>query len=101
MDIKELTQQLISSRLMRTVEEFETFENILYKMLNLKDINHIPNLCSAFDNETECPEVMFNIIHGIEGYVKDLSNIETYLEKIIESISLMLPHAKHSLQNIK
>lgn len=99
MDIAILTQQLIDSRLMRTVEEFETFERVLIEIRYLEDINHMPYLCKAFDDETECPEVMFNIIHVIEDY-SEIFSIKEYLEMLISSTPMMFLHAKTWLVEI-
>lgn len=93
MDINSLTQALIDNRSLKNQKEISVFEYTISSILNLKDLNHIKNLCLGFDDETEHNEVMFGLIHAIESYDKVYGS-EQSLKKLSESLPYMLPHAK-------
>lgn len=93
MDIIHLTQILIDNRLLRSQEEVSKFEQAISGILDLKDLNHIRNLCMGFHDATEHDEIMFGLIHAIESY-DDLFGSEQSLKELAQSLPLMLPHAK-------
>lgn len=93
MDINIVTQTLIDNRLLRSQQEITDFELAISIILNLKDLNHIRNLCLGFDDTTEHDEVMFGLIHAIEYYDKDFG-LEQSLVVLSEALPCMLPHAK-------
>ncbi|HZH61862.1 MAG TPA: Imm30 family immunity protein [Metabacillus sp.] len=93
MDINHLTQILIDNRLLRSQEEVSEFEHAISSILDLKDLNHIRNLCLGFHDATEHDEIMFGLIHAIESY-DDLFSSEQSLKELAQSLPLMLPHAK-------
>jgi hypothetical protein len=93
LDINRLTQTLIDNRTLRNQQEISEFENAISIILNLKDLNHIRNLCLGFDDSTENDEVMFGLIHAIESYDNVFSS-EQSLKKLSESLPYMIPHAK-------
>lgn len=93
MDINSLTKILIDNRFLRNQQEIFDFENALSSILNMKDLNHIENLCMGFDDETENDEVMFGLIHAIESY-DNVFGSEQSLKKLSASLPYMLPHAK-------
>ncbi|KML32051.1 Imm30 family immunity protein [Rossellomorea marisflavi] len=90
---EELTQTLIDNRLLRNEEEITAFEQAISSILDLKELNHIRNLCLGFHDATENDEVMFGLIHAIESY-DDFFDPELSLKALAESIPYMLPHAK-------
>ncbi|MDQ0110676.1 Imm30 family immunity protein [Paenibacillus harenae] len=93
MDIISQTQILVNSRILRTENEVQQFENAIANILNLNDVDHIKNLCLGFDDATEHDEVMFSLIHAIESYDKTFGP-EVPLQKLADSINGMLPHAR-------
>lgn len=93
MDNNKVTQTLIDNRLLRNQQEITNFEHTISIILNLKDLNHIRNLCLGFDDATKHDEVMFGLIHAIESYDKDFG-LEQSLKVLSESLPCMLPHAK-------
>ncbi|MGD7049723.1 Imm30 family immunity protein [Rossellomorea marisflavi] len=93
MNDEELTQKLIDNRLLKNEEEFTAFEQAITSILDLKDLNHIRNLCMGFDDKTENDEVMFGLIHAIESY-DEFFDSEQSLKELAESLPYMLPHAK-------
>ncbi|RPF54152.1 Imm30 family immunity protein [Aquisalibacillus elongatus] len=93
MDINRLTQILIDNRSLKNQKEILAFENAISRILSLNDLNHIENLCLGFDDATENDEVMFGLIHAVEGYDKVFGS-EQSLKKLSESLRYMLPHAK-------
>ncbi|MGG4548019.1 Imm30 family immunity protein [Rossellomorea marisflavi] len=93
MDVKNSTQTLIDNRLLRNEEEIFAFEQAITSILDLKDLNHIKNLCMGFDDKTENDEVMFGLIHAIESY-DEFFDSEQSLKELAESLPYMLPHAK-------
>lgn len=93
MDIIHLTQILIDNRLLRSQEEVSKFEQAISGILDLKDLNHIRNLCMGFHDATEHDEIMFGLIHAIESY-DDLFGSEQSLKELAQSLPLMIPHAK-------
>ncbi|MEH7353857.1 Imm30 family immunity protein [Neobacillus drentensis] len=93
MDINSLTQTLIDNRSLKNQQEISAFENAISIIFNLKDLDHIGNLCLGFDDTTEHDEVMFGLIHAIESYDKVFGSEES-LKKLSESLHYMLPNAK-------
>ena len=65
---KKLIEQLYNSRLLRTREELEEFEESLKEISKEIQENDIPELCKVFDDQTENEEVMFGLIHFIENF---------------------------------
>lgn len=93
LDINNLTQTLIDNRLLRNEEEISAFEQAISSVLDLKDLNHLRNLCLGFHDATENDEVMFGLIHAIESY-DNIFGSEQSLIELAESLPYMLPHAK-------
>ncbi|MEB3751166.1 Imm30 family immunity protein [Geobacillus sp. FSL W8-0032] len=93
MDLAHETQKLIDSRLLRTEQEIQQFEQAIVNIVGMKKAEHIKHLCLGFDDSTECDEVMFGLIHAIESYDK-VFGAEESLKNFAESLPSMLPHAK-------
>lgn len=89
MDINIVTQTLVDNRLLRNQQEITDFELAVSIILNMKDLNHIRNLCFGFDDTTEHDEVMFGLIHAIESYDKEFGS-EQSLEVLSESLPCMI-----------
>jgi hypothetical protein len=99
MDIKSQTQILVDSRMLRTENEIQQFENAIANILNMNEVEHIKNLCLGFDNATEHDEVMFSLIHAIESYDKTFGS-EKPLQQFAASIQSMLPHASEWVKTL-
>ena len=85
---KKLIEQLYNSRLLRTREELEEFEESLKEISKVIQENDIPELCKVFDDQTENEEVMFGLIHLIESFSSEKAFKLTTL-----AISQMLENA--------
>lgn len=62
-----IAEMLYKNRLLNSIEEFETFEATLAQV-DLSNPALVYDLCLVFDDETECPEVMYGLIHCIEAF---------------------------------
>ena len=85
---KKLIEQLYNSRLLRTREELEEFEESLKEISKEIQENDIPELCKVFDDQTENEEVMFGLIHLIEQFQG--SNYMKYI--VISSPEMIKAH---------
>ena len=85
---KKLIEQLYNSRLLRTREELEEFEESLKEISKEIQENDIPELCKVFDDQTENEDVMFGLIHLIESFSSEKAFKLTTL-----AISQMLENA--------
>lgn len=64
---EELIKSVFDSRLLRTQEEFDTFEQGLAQLAQVADTEDIVKLYHIFDDNTEMEEVMWGLVHLIEG----------------------------------
>lgn len=64
---EKLIKSVFDSRLLRTREEFETFEEGLEQLSELIEVEDMVELCKIFDDNTEMEEVMWGLVHFIEA----------------------------------
>lgn len=93
MEIADLTQMLVRSRLLQNEKQVQEFEQSIERMKSMNSDDCMKNLCLGFDDETENDEVMFGLVHSIESFDQELG-LELSLTKLAESLHSMLPHAK-------
>jgi hypothetical protein len=98
-DIKSLTQQLRDNRLMKNNDQIGLFEEALEQIGYEEDVKDILALCQGFDDSTEHSEVMFGLIHTIEGY-DSLSSPTEAISNFIQAAPTMLPHAADWLRTM-
>lgn len=91
-NIELATQQLRDNRLMKNNEQIGLFEEAIEQISDNEDVGHISALCQGFDDNTEHSEVMFGLIHTIEGYDRFSSPSEA-ISNFIQAAPTMLPHA--------
>ncbi|WP_052732446.1 Imm30 family immunity protein [Hymenobacter terrenus] len=94
-----ITQQLRANRLMKNNEQIELFEDALAQISSYEKVEHISALCQGFDDQTEHSEVMFGLIHTIEGYDRISSPLEA-IDSFIQAAPSMLPHAADWLRTM-
>lgn len=89
MDIRSEVKRLYDCRLLRNQLECEEFDNLLEKLADCTDEKIIKDLCMVFDDETEEEEVMFGLVHFIEGF-----EMEKYLTEMPKALPKMIENAK-------
>ena len=89
MDIKDEIRKLQKNRLLRNINEVHAFEEAIENIISVQDVILVKDLCSGFDDQTDNHEVMFGLIHAIEGFEG-----EEGLFEMAKAIPDMLPHAK-------
>jgi Immunity protein 30 len=89
--LEEYLKSLYKNRLMESETEIHDFELSLSKVLEYKEIRAIEGLCLAFDDDTNQFEIMFGLIHGIEGLYK--SEPEEGLKMIANSTPIIYDRA--------
>ncbi|QOX61854.1 hypothetical protein FRZ06_00010 [Anoxybacterium hadale] len=67
MEIADLTQMLVRSRLLQNEKQVQEFEQSIERMKSMNSDDCMKNLCLGFDDETENDEVMFGLVHSIES----------------------------------
>ena len=85
-------EKLYTNRLMQDNEQIALFEEALERIEAERNVQHIPLLCRAFDDETEHYEVMYGMVHAVERYDK-FSTPAQATATFISSIPAMLPQA--------
>ena len=98
-NLESTTQQLRDNRLMKTDEQIRLFEEALEQIGDEGNVSQIAALCQGFDDNTEHSEVMFGLIHTIEGY-DNISSSEEALSNFLEAAPSMLPHAADWLRTM-
>lgn len=96
MDIKSELKKIYENRLLESENEVQEFENSLAKVLDNGDVSVIPDLCLAFDDDTEQFEVMFGLVHGIERLYKN--NIEEGLTYVARAVPEILSQAEEWIE---
>lgn len=86
MDTKEHLNRLYDNRLLENENEIQEFNESCIRVIECNDVSIIPDLCLVFDDDTEQPEVMFSLIHGIEGLYEN--HIEEGLKCIATGCSV-------------
>lgn len=97
--LESMTQQLRDNRLMKTDEQIRLFEEALEQIGDEENVAHITALCEGFDDSTEHAEVMFGLVHTIEGY-HNISSSEEAMGNFIAAAPIMLPHAADWLRTM-
>jgi hypothetical protein len=89
MDIRSEVKRLYDCRLLRNQLECKEFDNLLEKLADCTNEKIIKDLCMVFDDETEEEEVMFGLVHLIEGF-----EMEKYLTEMPKALPKMIENAK-------
>ncbi|PRT00481.1 Imm30 family immunity protein [Bacillus wiedmannii] len=98
MDTKEHLNRLYDNRLLKNENEIQEFNESCIRVIECNDVSIIPDLCLVFDDDTEQPEVMFSLIHGIEGLYEN--HIEEGLKCIATATQSMMSGAKYWVEII-
>ncbi|RZK34940.1 MAG: hypothetical protein EOO61_12765 [Hymenobacter sp.] len=98
-NIESATRQLRDNRLMKDNEQIRLFEEALEEIGAEENVAHIAALCQGYDDNTEHQEVMFGLVHTIEGYDR-LSSSEEAISNFIEAAPAMLPQAADWLRTM-
>ena len=72
----------------RTEEDVYKFDEIISCISESQDPKYIPLLMEILDDNTNFPEVMYNVVHALESYPDDI-----HAKAIITSTPFMLKHA--------
>lgn len=88
-DINCEIEKLKNSRFIRNDEEFKNFEQAIINLSSVNDCRVIKKLCEVFEDDTECEDVMFGLVHLIESF-----RGENAIKEFIEAVPSMLSHAK-------
>jgi hypothetical protein len=84
-----MAKKLYEARMMRTRKEVDTFEEARVALYETGDPAVLDDLFAAFDDATEQNEVMWGLIHDIEGF-----GLDVYLAELAKAVPRMLPQAK-------
>lgn len=93
----ELRLQLEENRKVSDDEEIVLFLEAVAELEMLADYRTIPILFVGFDDEAEDPEMMYEIIHTAEAYIRVIGE-EIYLKMVLESL---VPTCEHGREWIK
>lgn len=83
-----IKKKLKKHSLFETKEDVEKFDKLLSQIAETKQPKYIPLLMEIFDDNTEFPEVMYNVVHLLEDYPDDV-----HAKAIIKWTPFMLSHA--------
>lgn len=97
MDLEELILQLQENRKVSTGEEIALFLTAVSSIHSFQDYRNIPALFTGFDDEAADLEMMYEIIHTAESYLKT-AGIELYLQMLFQSL---VPVSEHGREWIK
>src|ERR1700749_3311851 len=89
MDRSSSAKKLYESRLMKTPAEGKSFEDAQVEFFADKDPSVLPDLFAAFDDSTQHMEVMWGLVHTVEGF-----DLKDYLGELAQAVPKLLPHAK-------
>lgn len=93
MEIDDLAQKLVHSRLLQNEEQVQVFEQSIESIMSMNNSDCIKSLCLGFDDQTENDEVMFGLLHTIESFDQELGLEQSFIKQA-EALRYMLPHAK-------
>ena len=93
LDTKEHLNRLYDNRLLENENEIQEFNESCIRVIECNDVSIIPDLCLVFDDDTEQPEVMFSLIHGIEGLY------ENHIEEGLKCIATAAPSMMSGAQD--
>lgn len=85
---QDIEKKLKKYSLFETKEDVEKFDELLSQIAETKNPEYIPLFMEIFDDNTEFPEVMYNVVHALEYYPEEIHN-----RSVIEFIPFMLIHA--------
>jgi Immunity protein 30 len=98
-NLESTTRQLRDNRLMKNDEQIRLFEEALEQIGDEGEVAQIAALCQGFDDNTEHSEVMFGLVHTIEGY-DNISSAEEAMSNFLEAAPVMLPQAADWLRTM-
>lgn len=87
-NINDIEKKLKKYSLFKTNEDIEKFDALLSQIAEKKNPEYIPLLMKIFDDNTEYPEVMYNVVHILEDYPDDV-----HATALIKWTPFMLNHA--------
>lgn len=97
MDLEELILQLQENRTVANDQEIRLFLSAVAGIDSFKDYRNIPALFSGFDDDAADLEMMYEIIHTAEAYLKTVG-IDLYLQMLFQSL---VPVSEHGREWIK
>lgn len=83
---------LVKNKHLRNEEEIILFEDAIDKIFKIKNKEALRNLFLGFEDNTECEEVMFNLVHAVEDYAETLGDT-AYITIFINAIPEILKDA--------
>ena len=92
MNREEAAKKLRETRLLKSREEVEAFDEAHLALSSTGDPAVLEDLFAAFDDATEQHEVMWGLVHDVESF-----GLETFMKVMGESAPRLLPHAKEWL----
>lgn len=96
MNSDQMLKELYDKRLMKNEDEIRQFEETLAMIIANEDVSIIPSLCKVLDDDTECSEVMFGLIHSIEDLYKN--DIERGLALVAKSVPSSISYSKEWME---
>src|SRR5437868_4135914 len=88
-----IVAQLKATRLLRTAEECEQFEDALAEIDPASDLALLPELYEVFSDEAAVPALMWQLLHLIESFEQ-----EARLRTLIEKTPFLREHAPDWLE---
>ncbi|ODG93365.1 MULTISPECIES: Imm30 family immunity protein [Bacillaceae] len=92
MNIDQEIIKLKSSRLLKSEQEVNDFEEAIERIVAYGEITFIKYLCYGFHDKTERDEVTFGLIHAIESFDQKYPLDDT-LRELAKSVYVMIPDA--------
>jgi hypothetical protein len=89
---QEAAKKLLRARKMKTRAAVESFDDARAALFATGDPAVLKDLFAAFDDSTEQHEVMWGLVHDVEGF-----GLEQYMKAMGEAAPKMLPRAKEWL----
>jgi hypothetical protein len=90
MDRSSSARKLYDSRLMKTPAEVKSFEDAQVELFADRDPAVLPDFFAAFDDSTQHEEVMWGLVHTVEGF-----DLKDYLGELGKTVPKLLPRAKN------
>lgn len=84
---KHWIDSLKASRLMRSREEVNTFENALFQLAEHPKNDDLPALHLIFDDRCQQPEVMFGLVHFLESFALE-EQLQAFVAIVPELITV-------------
>lgn len=95
MNREALCEQLYRNRKMDSAEQVGLFQEAYNALVDADDIETLRCFLKAFDDSTMQYDVMWNLVHGVEGF-----EVEMYLEELISATPQMFGEASEWLATL-